>query len=487
MIAWEPTFTLIVLLISGLLLTRSTFSAIAFSIFGLYTSAALAVIIGIISSPEIRKPAILVIALSCLLISIVYAFKTKKIAARMHWIWTGMFAVLPLASQLISRTFGLSSVAFGDGHTIMRVGQLFQGFPSEVIGGTKALKRGFALPALQSFGFDQEYLVGFLPIFFIAALILTIYLVWLISPTKSVFFSVTTITFAIVISTEAIMRHLYLMNTHATAWLLTSFFLIMIWKYLYSEVNPGEVVTIVLAFGAIAFMRLDFILLFAPYLLVLLLLMARPNKFLAIGLLFVVAIPAWLWMTLAVNDFPYFGSAGPSLLAITGIALGTMIVLVQNNLRHPILPLTGMSLWILASFVSVALLVLTNALRSLENVFTNLFLGEGLWGFSFWIFAFIALASLLTKKTTTNIDFNKAAVRLFVSSVSIYVFTKFLDGQSLWELGSSWSRVGFGDSLNRTLVTWLPFFLIPLVKLISSIFPIPIQPNKPRDSKKLRR
>jgi hypothetical protein len=487
MIVWEPTFVLIALLIAGLLLTRSTFSALAFSIFGLYTSAALAVVVGIITSPEARKSAIIVIAFSCLLISIVYVLKTKKFAGMKHWIWAGVFAVLSIASQIVSRSFGLSSVAFGDGHTIMGVGQVFQGYPGEVLGGTKALKRGFGLPALQSFGFDREYLVGFLPIFFIAALILTLYLLWLISPTKPVFLSVTSVTLAIVVSTEAIMRHLYLMNTHATAWLLTSFFLIMVWKHLYSEVNPGEVVTILLAFSAIAFMRFDFILLFAPYLLVFLLTTARQNKFLAIGSLFAVAVPAWLWMTLAVSDFPFFGSAGPSLLAIIGVALGTAIVLTQDKLRRPIVPLTGISLLVLASFFSFALIVFTNLIRSLENVFTNLFLGEGLWGFSFWILTFIALVSLLAKRTAANMNFNKAAVRLFTASISLYIFTKFLDGDLLWEVGTSWSRIGFGDSLNRTLVTWLPFFLIPVVKMFTSIFPLKIESNQPRNSKKQRR
>lgn len=470
MIVWEPTYSLIVLLISGLILSRSIFSAIAFSIFGLICAADLAVIIDRIISLNVNKPLLVFFSSLCLFISLLYAHKEKKKIPLSHWVGLGIFILGTITSQIVTRIFGLTSVAFGDGHTIMMLSQSFQNESTELISGTKALKRGFGFPALQSFGFDGEYLVGFEPIFFMAAVILTLYIVRLLSPNFVGFYSVSSVVLVIVFSTEAILRHLYLMNTYSIAWLITAFFLYIVWKYFYRIVNLGDIATIFLAFGTIAFLRIDYIALFSPYILCFILISARKSIVLSIFSLFTVAVPAWLWMTFAVKDFPFFGSAGPTVLVISGFLLGILIIFTQRKLDKPIQPLTNNLLLVTSGIILFTIFVITDTLKSLRNIIINLFFGEGLWGISSWVILILILAGLITKRFKEMDSFMRAAIRLFLSSLIIYVFTKFLDGDSLWQTRTGWSRVGFGDSLNRTVTTWLPFFFIPLVSLWKSQF-----------------
>ena len=484
MIVWVPTLALSIFLISGLLLTRSLFSALAFSISSLYVSSGLAIIVGLTTSLEYRELVLSILAIACLFASVIYALKVKKFATTSHWIGAATFVIFSFVSQIISRNLGLSSVAFGDGHSIILTGLVFQGAEGVLLTGTKALKRGFGLIALQSFGFEGEYLVGFLPIIFAAALILTIYLIWLRSPTKLVFFAVTSLILVMIFSTEAIMRHLFLMNYHSTAWLITAFFLIMISKHLDSKIDAGEIVVILVTFAAVAFLRLDFIFLFSPFILTFILVSARKNVNLAIGVLFAIAVPIWLWTTFAMDDFPFFGSFGPSVLVTLGVMLGGLVVWHQRKCKTSINPLSGNFFWFFTLLVVMIILASTNTLESLRRLFTNLFLGEGLWGYSVLILLLITLGSLVTKKVTMNREFGSISLRLFVASVAIYIFSKSLDGNSIWQVGTSWNRVGFGDSFNRTMVTWLPFYSLPMIRFFAHFLP---QKSVPLAGKHLRK
>lgn len=460
-----PNLSLVLLLFAGLFLMRSAILGAAVGLFALYSASGLAVILGLLTDVSFSHSVLLSASAGLLIAAIVYSARSKAWPGRGSILATLGFALLAISIQLGARFFGLSSVAFTDGHTIMTLGQTFQGANDGLLDGTKALKRGFALPALQSFGFEGEYLVGFMPLFFATAVMLTLHLIWLLSPSKSIFVVVSTVVLAAIVSTEAILRHMFLMNTHATAWLLTAFFLIMLLRFQRNQLSSRDVTAILVAFATVAFLRLDFVFLFAPFVLTFVLLAAPISKLLSFSALFSLAIPLWSWLTFAIADFPFGGQLAPSVLAVAGLISGGFIILLQASAKKPLDPLRGNLLFALGGIMLLTTLAITNVPKSFAALFINLFRGEGLWGITILLLVGLALFSLFFRKIEANSEFAKAALRLFVASVAVYLFTKYLDGASSGSALPSFARIGFGDSLNRTLVTWLPFALLPLLRL----------------------
>lgn len=468
MISIWLTLGLVLLAVSGLLMTRSATLSIPFTIFGLFVSSSIGTLAGLII-PAAREPAFMTTVVLLAISAVVLFSRHKERPKLQSWLGAVVVGITVVAIQLATRNLGLGSVAFGDGHTILRISQAFQDGTGGLLIGSQGLKRGFALPALQSFGVPGEYAVGFMPLIFLAALVLTLRLFWELAPNRSVFISVSAALVVIVVSTEAILRHLYLMNSHSVAWLICAYFLLVLLRYTRSEFSQADLVGVLLAFATIAFLRLDFILLFSPFILVFLLVSARVKRSIAFVGLACIAIPAWLWMTFAVQDFPYFGQAGPTILAVIGGLAGAALILWFAGRKRETDILGGNLLWVVSGGIVFLMLSITDFAKSLGNIFMNLFLGEGLWGLTAVLLTLVAFVSLMAKKLETDTRFHKAALRLLVASVSVYIFAKFLDGQNMWALGSSWTRIGFGDSLNRTLITWLPFFFLPVMRLLKPI------------------
>ena len=468
MISIWLTVGLVVLFISGLLMTRSATLSIPFTVFGLFVSSSIGSLAGLIT-PATREPAFMTTVVLLASLALALSRRHKETPKLQSWLGVVAVGFSAVAIQLATRNLGLGSVAFGDGHTILRANQAFQDGTGSFLMGSQGLKRGFALPALQSFGVPGEYAVGLMPLIFLAALVVTLRLFWELAPNRSVFVSVSAAVVVIVVSTEAILRHLYLMNSHSVAWLICAYFLLVLLRYTRSEFSQADLVGVLLALATIAFLRLDFILLFSPFILVFLLVSAKVKRSIAFAGLACIAIPAWLWMTFAVLDFPYFGQGGPTILAVIGGLAGAALILWSAGRKRQIDILGGGLLWVISGSIVFLMLSITDFARSLGNIFMNLFLGEGLWGFTAVLLTLAAVVSLTTKKLDSDTPFYKAALRLLVSSISVYVLAKFLDGEIMWSLNSSWARIGFGDSLNRTFITWLPFMFMPMIRIFAHV------------------
>jgi hypothetical protein len=474
-----PNLALLLLLASGLLISRTWVVGIALGLLGILSSASIAVLASLLITVQAREPVMIALSMFALVVSMTFSLIKKSLPPPLEWLWVLVFFGFALISQIVSRVLGLSSVAFTDGHTIMRLGQAFQNGSEELLSGSQALKRGFALPALQSFGFEGEYLVGFMPIFFAGALILTVNLLWRLSPNRWVFITSTILVSAAIGSTEAILRHIYLMNTHAVAWLIIALLLLVTLDYLRGGYQHRQIIYVFVAFATVAFLRVDLVLLFSPFILSFILLMAPRSKWLAFAGLVSIAVPLWAWLSLAVKDFPFGGQAGPTILLLVGLGLGFVLILFQATANKPLDPLNGNLLLAPGAIVLVVTLVNTNVPYSLRSLFTNLFLGEGLWGFTFLAITVVTAGSLFVKKASKDPTFFRAAIRLFLSSLAIYLFSKYLDGVSAGSAVPGFSRVGFGDSLNRSLVSWLPFAVLPVIQLFSALFPTPVLGAKP--------
>jgi hypothetical protein len=468
MISTWLTLGLVVLAVSGLLMTRSATLSIPFTIFGLFVSSSFGTLAGLIT-PAAREP-VFFVTIIVLASSALAVFSRHKVRPNVESsIGIVVFGSAAFAIQMITRNLGLGSVAFGDGHTILLASQAFQDATGSLLVGSQGLKRGFALPALHSFGAPGEYAVGFMPLIFLAAIVVTLKLFWELAPTRAVFLSLSVAVVVIVVSTEAILRHLYLMNGHSAAWLICAYLLLLLLRYTRSDLSQADLVGVLLALASIAFLRLDFLMLFSPFILVFLLVSAKVKRSIAFAGLACIAIPAWLWMTFTVQDFPYLGQVGPTILAMLGGIGGAAVILWFASRKKQTDILGGGLLWVISGTILFLMLSLTDFTKSLGNILTNLFLGEGLWGFTAVLLTLAALVSLTTKKLDSDTPFYKAALRLLVASVSVYVFAKFLDGQNMWSIGSAWARVGFGDSLNRTLITWLPFLFMPMIRIFAHV------------------
>ena len=103
---------------------------------------------------------------------------------------------------------------------------------------------------------------------------------------------------------------------------------------------------------------------------------------------------------------------------------------------------------VLAITILVSMMFSPSFWESLENLFINLFLGEGLWGSK-------PLASLVVYVVLVVIGRGHSSVTqkwlfAFVSgTLAVMIMAKFGDGLSQSGSLGSFVRIGWGDSLNR--------------------------------------
>ena len=475
-----PTFSLVLLALVGMWLHRSAVIAIVFSLFGLLTASSLSILFVTVTGLSAWQDQIM-IGLTILVGGVMLGLGGKPVSKPTIGNQLGVlsFVLFVVFIQIGSRLFGLSSVAFTDGHTILLLGQEFQGGGESRLDGIQALKRGFALPALQAFGQDGEYLVGFMPIFFLAALMLTLYLVHEVAPSWRISGPVGAIVVFVIFSTEAIFRHAYLINTHSIAWLAMAFFLNMLVKHLRGDLLRPDFASIGLAVVTVSFVRLDLALLFAPITVSLVLIAAPISRRYALGIVGAVILPLWLWISLATREFPYGGQFGITLFSFIGLLLGALVVLLQGSLRRPLNILESSWLYWGAGVIFGLTMLLSNVFNSLQHLFVNLFLGEGLWGFTPLVLALLALLSTFLHGTEIAPKFLSVSLKILTITLATYIFTKYLDGATAGVENPTFARIGFGDSLNRSLVTWLPFAFLPLVRLFSWLdSPRPLRSRK---------
>lgn len=476
-----PTMATVLLIFAGSLFFRSSILGFGVALINLLSLAALSTVIGITVGRQFADVTLLIVSASILIAVIVRELRISSRIPLALLIQTGAFSFLIFASQFVSRQFGLSSVAFTDGHTILSLSQNFQSGGVDLLEGVMSLKRGFALPALHSFGFENEYLVGFMPLFFLAALLMTYYLMLKMTQYKKSALLAFSVLLAICLSTEAILRHAYLINTHSIAWLLVATLSIALVLHFRKENQQNQLILVLSCFIAIGFLRVDYILLFLPFIIVAILTSAARNRLVAFAMALAVGVPAWLWLTFATKDFPFFGGMGPTVILATGLLLAGILIQIQSKLTKPIELLKGKALFIVSALFVTLTLAYANTGASIKAIAINLFWSEGLWGFSAFFLLVIYSLSLFFRVSSKKAPEFGALARLASASVAIYVFTKYLDGVGAGQTYASFARVGFGDSLNRTLVTWIPIFMLPLVRIAMSVLPgdapVPVSTN----------
>ena len=428
---------------------------------------------GVAIAQEARSPLLMGMSLVIVLLGILRRTRgdEKVVPIGAVFAQASLVGLILASSQVVVRHFGISSTAFGDSFTIMLSAQELKGAESAFGGfdGFLGLKRGFALPALESFGGGGEYLVGVLPLFFFAAVSTTIYFFWVLTQSRGVTLAVAIVLVSIAATSEAFTRHIVFMNTHAIAWMLLSLLLVHLAIYIRGQQEPPDWFGILMSFSAIGFLRFDYLVLYAAVTLAFMLIYARSNPWHSMLIAIVQLASAGLWISIMIPNFPFFGPLGHVWILSSGAAIACLIVLGQRALKSPIDVVHGPSLLII-SIVFLAVITLGySPTRTMLNVFVNLFLWEGLWGLTPLFLVLIFVWSRLTKKPSENTS-SPVFAKLGLATLSTYLLAKGVD-TGVYQFGVSWNdgvslaRIGFGDSLNRTLVFWTPFVLLPLVRI----------------------
>ena len=467
MINFEVTGALAALFIASLAMFSGPIIAYAHALLGFVSVASVSVLVSLFFGPASIRPIVLVLSLVVMVLSLAIQQSKGAVFRARNLVWLGLFGVVVSASQLVSRKLGLSSVAFTDGHTIIKMGDAFQRGDYEPLSGIKALKRGFGLPAMQSLGFEGEYVVGLMPLFFLASILATGWVVWVLTGNRTTAITVTAIIVPILLTTEAIARHIFLMNTHSIAWLLTAVLLGYAAKASRDGLTRKDSYGVLTAFAAVGFLRFDYLLLFAGFTFFFILVTARSRPVFALSTVFVQVVATLGWTSRLVNDFPIFGTYGAFIVPLVAMVLGGGLVWSIRHLGNARMTQSSIPLFVPAGLVFGLLLVLTNMPASLKNLGTNLFLGEGLWGFTPVFVILITVASYI-KPRVMETQLARQLAGIGALTVALYVLSKYGDGPSVVS-SSGFVRIGFGDSLNRTLVTWIPFLVLPLIRLIGEV------------------
>ena len=456
----EVWLSLAFLYFVGEALSRRYSVAISFSIFGLISLAAYVSLFSVTVGQAPLALTVLVISTICLIASI---FFLRRSLTKPLWlaVRSMVFGAFSAAVSIITQYFGVAGVAFSDGFTILTATSWIQGaFDISPLDGNKGVKRGFAISAVQSLGETGEYVVGFIPLIFIAAVSTSLLIVFRIIGDKKKSVLVSLVLLAMMLSTEAIFRHLYLMNSHSLIWLAFAITILMIIDNHGFVFKRTLIVSLIPLLSALAFARLDAIWIYAPLLVPIALANYRASKINGLLVLSPVLISLGAWLFLAVVDFPFGGKAGVGII----LTLAASAFLLANWLL-PETALTAASLRKIYYFASLGLLlviiIISNRGISVKNLVVNLFLGEGLWGVTIvalLVFSLLAIPLLRRVNSDQIVKFLLAAGLL---AMSLYLFAKVADGLGSGAFtGYGFSRIGWGDSLNRMLVAYIPFAVV---------------------------
>lgn len=399
-------------------------------------------------------------------------FKTnlssRALTAVSGGVLTGAVAAL---STYMSRTFGFSSIGFTDGHTILlRSIEFANGEPSTE-SGVKALKRGFGISAIHAQGSETEYLVGFMPLVFLAAVISTGLLVWQISNSR--YFAITATLFVIAITpiVEAIGRQVWLINSHSLLWLIFTLLTLLFYEYRKDpNASMYKFIAVLALFGTVGFLRVDAILITLPFTLLFMSVFHVTSTRYAYAIIPIQAVTGFLWIVTVTDEFPLFGLLGPYLFLLAGL-LVPILFLRFDSVRLAIDSAFGKKLfwYLLAIFVVYSIFAIDfgTTFRALLN---NLYLGQALWGgLPYLVTAVFLVAIIFWRGYFGSKD--RVIISVFVLSILSFVVIKSWDSLDQGVLYGGVSRTGFGDSLNRNLISWTPLVLIVVSAYMRSFNP----------------
>ena len=364
-------------------------------------------------------------------------------------------ATLFVVSQVVTRLEGFSSIGFGDGQTVIRISEGFQSGIYEAPDGIVGLKRGFGLPAYQSFGFEGEYLVGFLPVVFLAALVATYVLLSNLISNKTLLNVSYASMLVILLSTESVTRHIYLMNTHALLWAVFAVLLAGLLKFVKSEQDKSTWVMVCVALAAGSMLRADNLLIFAPTLVLLTWVARSQPKLHRIGFWVATFVPFAAWATILGFELPVLGLLGFPVFAVFGVLVGLGVMWLMDKPWASDKVMQWLAKGVLVGTLVLAFALSPSAWVSIVNMFINLFLGEGLWGATPLFLVLFYVALILFDRSPVSQQ-QKWIFALVAGTMGAMILAKFGDGLSQSGTLGGFARIGWGDSLNRMLVYLIP-------------------------------
>lgn len=369
-------------------------------------------------------------------------------------------AALSFTSTYLSKSLGLSSIGFTDGHTILVRAIEFGSGDSSIESGVKALKRGFGISAIHAQGEPSEYLVGFMPLIFVAVLFATGLLVHEISRDRFSSVVVPVVILSLAVIVEAIGRHIWLINSHSFLWLAFTLLLLFFYESAHHErISSPLSFSILVIFSAIGFLRVDAILISLPLTLLLLIQGNRYSSKLAYAIIPVQAISAFLWIITVTDEFPLFATLGPYLFLVAGLVISLAFVKLGALQKFSSDILGKRPFWYVAGGFLLYSIFAIDYGNTFEALILNLFLGQGLWGALPYLVVIGALLMLISHKKLLTSD-DRVAISAIALSTMIFFVIKSWDSLDSGFLYGAVVRTGFGDSFNRNLISWTPLVVI---------------------------
>jgi hypothetical protein len=419
------------------------------------TGASLAVFVKILIPAVDATALLLIISGLVVLLGFVWVRPFPRKSAISAFFAGAVTAALFVVSQVVTRLGGLSSIGFGDGQTVIRISEGFQSGIYEAPDGIVGLKRGFGLPAYQSFGFEGEYLVGFLPVVFLAALVATYVLLSNLISNKTLLNVSYASMLLILLSTESVTRHIYLMNTHALLWAIFAVVLVGLLKFVKSEQDKSTWVMVCVALAAGSMLRADNLLIFAPTLVLLTWVARSQPKLHRIGFWVATFVPFAAWATILGFELPVLGLLGFPVFAVFAVLVGLGVIWLMDKPWASNKLMQWLAKGVLVGTLVLAFVLSPSVWTSIVNMFINLFLGEGLWGATPLFLVLLYVALLLFDRGPVSQQ-QKWIFALVAGTMGAMVLAKFGDGLSHSGTLGGFARIGWGDSLNRMMVYLIP-------------------------------
>lgn len=371
------------------------------------------------------------------------------------------FVGVSASISFLTKYFGLAGVGFSDGFTIVGTGLWIQGLIEDTpLVGDRGLKRGLAMPAVQALGAPGEYLVGFIPLIFLVALICSMLIVYKTVGDKRLAIVLISALLIVLLSTEAVLRNLYLMNNHSLILLAYAVLILALLENKGFVFERKTLVSLLPVISTLGFARIDTLWMFAPLLIPLALVSFRKNK--ANGLLILASalIPLASWLIFALEGFTFGGYLGVALILSATTAIFFVANALIPNRWLQLQQLKKVYYW--ASIgLAVVIVLISNLERSINALFLNFVLGEGLWGVTLIALAVFAIVSSYFVRKMKVDDLEGWLIAAGLLALLLFVFAKLADGFGSGGItGGYIARSGWGDSLNRMLVAFTPFAFV---------------------------
>ena len=456
LINWPVTLSLGLIQIGSFLFLRASRNlAFPVAIMVFVTGASLSVLVKILIPAVDVNVVLVVISALVVFLGFVWARPLPRKSAILAFAAGAVTAALFVVSQVVTRLGGYSSIGFGDGQTVIGISEGLQVGVYDRPDGIIGLKRGFGLPAYQSLGFEGEFLVGFLPVVFLAALVATYVLLSSLISNKALLNVSYSSLLVILLSTESVTRHVYLMNTHSLTWTIFAVLLVGLLKFVKSEQDKSTWVMVCVALAAGSMLRADNLLIFAPTLVLLTWVARSQPKLHRIGFWVATFVPFAAWATILGFELPVLGLLGFPVFAVFGVLVGLGVMWLMDKPWASDKVMQWLAKGVLVGTLVLAFALSPSAWTAIVNMFINLFLGEGLWGATPLFLVLLYVALILFDRGPVSQQ-QKWIFALVAGTMGAMVLAKFGDGLSHSGTLGGFARIGWGDSLNRMLVYLIP-------------------------------